>query len=496
MNKLAIVYSRAQNGLQAPLITIETHLTGGIPSLRIVGLPEKAVQESKDRIRSAFISSGLQLPKERLTINLAPADLPKEGGRFDLPIAVGLLASSAQIPMDALNQYEFTGELALTGDLRPINGALSFGLATKAANRQLILPQTNIEEAALAKNAILLPAKHLLDVCAHLQGRELIKPYQRTSLAPYINDEEQDLAHIKGQRHAKRALEIAAAGGHSTLLLGPPGTGKSLLASTLPTILPPLEEQIAVENAVLRSLINKFHYTQWQKPPFRAPHHSASCVALVGGGNPPKPGEISLAHGGVLYLDELPEFHKNALEALREPLETQEIHIARANNQVTFPANFQLIAAMNPCPCGKSLSRQQCDCLPDQVQRYRAKISGPFLDRIDMQIQVPQLSPEYFFEEHEEESSEIVRERVINAYKIQLARQQKRNSNLRGQEIESIARLNRKATLLLKEAFKKMELSPRGYHRVKKVARTIADLANKKLVNEEHVAEAITLKTF
>lgn len=495
-SKLAVVYSRGQRGLQAPLITIETHLTGGLPKMCIVGLPEKAVQESKDRIRSAFLSSGLYFPQERLTINLAPADLPKEGGRFDLPIAIGILASSAQIPTNTLNQYEFAGELALTGALRPIRSALPFALATATAKRQLFLPKSNAKEAALASTLPLLPATHLLDVCAHLQGKNIITPYKNPPLPPNPTYRE-DLSDVKGQLHAKRALEIAAAGSHSILLLGPPGTGKSLLASTLPSILPPMEENLALESAVLLSLTNQFKYAQWKQPPFRSPHHTASTVALVGGGNPPKPGEISLAHGGILYLDELPEFQRGVLESLREPLETRHIHISRANNYVTFPANFQLIAAMNPCPCGHSLTHKPCQCAPETIQRYRAKISGPLLDRIDIQIHMPQLPPEYFINDAYEttEKSHLVRARVIKARNQQYERQKKCNSLLSGKEIESVADLDKKATLLLKKAFVKMELSPRSYHRIKKVARTIADLANVTAINEEHMAEALALKT-
>ncbi|MHA7840863.1 MAG: YifB family Mg chelatase-like AAA ATPase [Gammaproteobacteria bacterium] len=495
-SKLAVVYSRGQQGLQSPLVTIETHLTGGLPKMCIVGLPEKAVQESKDRIRSAFLSSGLHFPQERVTINLAPADLPKEGGRFDLPIAIGILASSAQIPMEALNQYEFAGELALTGALRPIRGALPFSLATAKAKRQLFLPQANIKEAALASTLPLFSATHLLDVCAHLQGKKIITPYEH-SLIPQAPTYTEDISDVKGQLHAKRALEIAAAGFHSLLLVGPPGTGKSLLASTLPTILPPMEESLALESAVLLSLAKKFKYTQWKQTPFRSPHHSASSAALVGGGNPPKPGEVSLAHGGVLYLDELPEFQRSVLESLREPLENRYIHIARANNHITFPANFQLIAAMNPCPCGHGLTYKRCQCAPDVVQKYRARVSGPLLDRIDIRVHMPQLPPEYFINDAYEttEKSEPVRMRVIKARKKQYDRQKKCNGLLSGKEVESVAQLDKKASLLLKDAFIKMELSPRSYHRIKKVARTIADLADVKAINEEHVAEALTLKT-
>ena len=492
---LAILHSRATAGIDAPPVAVEVHLGPGLPGFAIVGLPEKAVQESKDRVRGALVNAGFDVPQRKVTVNLAPADLPKEGGRFDLPIALGILAASGQVDGARLGRHEFVGELALSGELRPIRGTLPVALGTRAAGRALVLPRLNAPEAALARALEVLPAGHLLDVCAHLNGADAIARFD-VRVPAAAGAALPDLADVRGQPHAKRALEIAAAGGHSLLMIGPPGTGKSMLAARLPGILPPLDEAEALETAAVLSLAEgaidprRFHVR-----PFRAPHHTASGVALVGGGGMPRPGEISLAHHGVLFLDELPEFDRRVLEALREPLETGRILVSRAARRAEFPARFQLVAAMNPCPCGYhgDAGTATCHCTPEQVARYRSRVSGPLLDRIDIQIEVPAV-PVALLEEPRDaggEPSAVVRGRVAAAIARQQTRQGVPNALLATGALERHCAVHGEARVLLTKALERLRLSARAYHRVLRLARTIADLASADAITAAHVAEAV-----
>ncbi len=492
---LAVVYCRAAVGVQAPLVTVEVHLSNGLPGLSIVGLPETAVKESKDRVRGALLNSNFDFPLKRITINMAPADLPKEGGRFDLPIAIGILAASGQIPKDQLDKYEFIGELALTGALRRVKGAIPFVYQCKEHNRAAIIPQENSAEAALINDAEIFPAAHLLDVCAHLTGQQKLNYLvaNQQMAEPKIT---KDMADVKGQMHAKRALEIAAAGGHSLIFCGPPGTGKSMLASRLAEIMPPLTDEEAIETAAIMSVSGKqFKKDDWKRRPYRNPHHTASAVALVGGGSNPRPGEISLSHNGVMFLDELPEFDRKVLEVLREPLETGQITISRATQQAEFPARFQLIAAMNPCPCGYLGDKDgRCSCSATQVQRYRGKISGPLMDRIDMHVEVPRIAHEELRSSKTGESSSEVRKRVQLARNIQQQRGYNQNSMLQSKEIDTHCRLQEDDEKLLQTAMEKLGLSARALHRILKVARTIADLDNSKDIARKHLTEAISYR--
>ncbi len=499
MSSLAIVHSRAQVGIQALPVTIEVHLTNGLPRLSIVGLPEAAVKESQDRVRSALLNSQFEFPLQRITINLAPADLPKEGGRFDLAIAIGILAASRQIEANELSQYEFIGELALDGSLRPVRGALPMAMEARNAQRHVVVPNDNAIEASMVNDASILPIKHLLDICEHLRGTSLIKPFitdKKIKPDPITAIHIADLSDVRGQHHAKRALEVTAAGGHNLLMLGPPGTGKTMLASRMAGILPPMEESEALATATVASIaIGGYDTKTWGIRPFRSPHHTASGVALVGGGSHPRPGEISLAHNGILFLDELPEFDKRVLEVLREPLESGHIVISRAAQQAEFPANFQLVAAMNPCPCGYlGDPSNRCSCSPHQVSRYRAKISGPLLDRIDIHIEVPNLPRTELRQDTVRESSAEVRKRVIAARELQLQRAGKPNNLLGNREIEKFCHLSDADEHLLDIAIEQLGLSARAWYRILKVARTIADLAGSEDIQTSHLTESITYR--
>lgn len=492
---VAILHSRARIGIVAPLVTIEVFISGGLPVTSLVGMPATAVRESKDRVRGAIMSSGFNFPLVRITASLGPADMPKTGGRFDLAIALGILAASGQVDASTFDAYEFYGELALNGDLRRIPGVLPAALKAAAAGKRIIVPLENGSEAALVSDDVHV-ARNLAEVAAHLKGGQCLPVIPRT-LPPPATPAVADIADVRGQAHAKRALEIAAAGGHNLLFTGPPGTGKSMMAARLPGLLPPMSEAEAIETAAVDSVLGRApDLENWCVRPFRAPHHTASAAALIGGGSEPRPGEVSRAHNGVLFLDELPEFSRNVLEVLREPLEAGHITISRASRQDDFPAAFQLVAAMNPCPCGYLGDEgADCACSGERVANYRSRISGPLLDRIDMCVQVGRPSRKEMCESSKgAETSAMLQRRVVAARHRQLARDGACNARLDVAAVEKSCRLTGEGLRVLDTAADRFGLSVRGYQRVQRVARTIADLAGVEQIEVAHVAEAISLR--
>jgi magnesium chelatase family protein len=488
---LAIVHSRAQVGVLAPAVTVEAHLANGLPTLTLVGLPEATVKESKDRVRSAILNSSLEFPARRITLNLAPADLPKDGGRFDLAIALGILAANGQIPIMALHDVECLGELALSGAIRPVQGVLPAALAARDAGRALVVPKENAEEACMASGLTVFAVEHLLELVGHFNAQEPLSPYRANGLIlqsrPYP-----DLSEVQGQIAAKRALLVAAAGAHNLLFSGPPGTGKTLLASRLPGLLPPLDEREALEVAAIQSVASPVPLNSWPQRPFRHPHHSASGAALVGGGSRPQPGEITLAHHGVLFLDELPEFERRVLEVLREPLESGEIVIARARDKIRFPARFQLVAAMNPCPCGYlGDPNGRCRCSSEQVQRYRNKLSGPLLDRIDLHLTVAREATALAPTVHSDDNSANAAALVAAARALQQQRQGCANAFLDLPGLRTHCPLSTTDERWLESACERLTLSLRSAHRLLKVARTLADLEQAEQISRTHLAEAL-----
>ena len=489
---LALVHSRAKSGVQAPAVRVEVYLAAGLPVLNMVGLPEAAVRESRDRVRAAISCAQLEFPNRRITVNLAPADLPKDGGRFDLPLALGILAANGAIDPQALSEYEFIGELALTGELRAIDGVLPAALAAKQAGRRMIVPLGNAAEAGLARAEHLYTARTLMEVVHHLRGERRLP--KAAGAFDFIDAPMQDMADVRGQHSARRAMEIAAAGGHHMLLIGSPGCGKTLLASRLPGILPPASDEEAIESAAIASVSGKgLDLTRFRQRPFRSPHHTSSAVALAGGGTQPKPGEISLAHQGVLFLDELAEWDRKSLEVLRQPLESGTVSISRAATSADFPARFQLVAAMNPCPCGWFGDNSgRCRCNPDAIERYRGKLSGPLLDRIDIHLAMTRLS-------HEElhlnaplgEPSSVIRQRVIAARALQMQRSGVCNAHLSQADLKTHCQLDSGNQELLDKAMNALQLSARATYRILRVARTIADLAGSTAIETPHLAEAI-----
>ncbi len=496
MRGLAMINTCTLLGVDASPVVVEVHLANGLPAFSTVGLPEATVKESKDRVRGAILNSGFEFPAKRITVNLSPADLPKSGSRFDLPIAIGILVASGQVPTSKLKGLELVGELALDGQLRGVAGILPTVLSCKKRNRELILPEQNQTEAALVDGWQSLRAKHLLDVCGYLIGQAELDGCSYDSSAR-TRIAYPDMSDVKGQQHAKRALEVCASGGHSILMYGPPGTGKSMLASRIPGILPDLSNLEALETAAIQSVAaGKFEHASWTQRPFRSPHHSASSVALVGGGSNPRPGEISQAHNGILFLDEITEFSRSALEQLREPLESGRVNIARASMSVEYPADFQLVAACNPCKCGLlGDGTNRCQCSASSIENYRAKLSGPMLDRIDMHIPLQRVDVKTLQRtNNDREDSQTIRQRVTKARDTQIQRQGKLNSKLSASELDEICRLDKDQLRFLENVCEKLHMSARAYHRILKLSRTIADMDEEQNISKTHLAEAIAYR--